>query len=195
MDFNQHRIQLQVAALADAIGASDVSIATAESCTGGMLSSAIVANPQASGALDRAFVVYSIDAKCELLELDRALVEACAGVSEEVARAMAAHALARSRADIAVSITGFAGPREADEEVGLVHLALARRGASGEVRQLAHRHCSFGDIGRDAVNRRAVATALEMLTGAIEMDRANAPPREPRATPAQRPGSGAEVPQ
>lgn len=159
---NTHRVAALVEQLGKAIGTREVSIATAESCTGGMLSGAIVANPEVSGALERGLVVYSLDAKCELLDLDRAEVERCQGVSRAVAEGMAASALDRSHADIAVAITGFAGPQEDEEEVGLVHIACAQRGGA-----TAHQEEHFGDLGRAGVCEAAVAVAVEMLIDAV----------------------------
>jgi len=146
-----------VTRLGEAVKQDCTSLATAESCTGGQLSAAIVADPKVSGALERGFVVYSLDAKCELLDLERDRVEQCQGVSEDIARAMAVAALHRSHADLAVAITGFAGPREGEEEVGLVHVATA--GGKGA----RHRELHLGDVGREAVCERAVIVALEML--------------------------------
>jgi nicotinamide-nucleotide amidase len=135
----------------------NLSLVTAESCTGGMLASAIVSDPEASPILDRAFVVYSIDAKCEMLGLEHRRVEECGGVAEDVARAMASAALERSGANLSVAITGFAGPREGDEEVGLVHLATATRDITH------HRALHLGDIGRGSVCEEAIKVALQML--------------------------------
>lgn len=143
--------------LAKVLGGRNIKLALAESCTGGLLAAAIVANPRASGSLERGFVVYSVDAKCELLDLQRGVVEHCDGVSEDIARAMAIAALEKSHADLSGAITGFAGPREGEEEVGLVHVATAWRGGTG------HEVLHLGDIGRDTVNQIAAATALEML--------------------------------
>ncbi|MCF8707393.1 CinA family protein [Rhizorhapis sp. SPR117] len=154
-------IALRVARLGKAVGTNGPSIVIAESCTGGMLCGAIVSDPDVSGALERGFVVYSIDAKCELLNLERERVEACAGVSKDIAIAMAKAALDRSHADIAMAITGFAGPQEHDEEVGLVHIALI--GRDGKPR---HHICHFGDVGREVVCRKTVLVALELLTDA-----------------------------
>lgn len=143
--------------LANILLARDHTLAVAESCTGGMLASAIVSNVAASPILERAFVVYSIDAKCDVLGLERERVEECEGVAEDVARAMAERALENSRANLAVAITGFAGPREGDEEVGLIHLATANaRGTKHEVLHL-------GDIGRNKACQKAVEAALKML--------------------------------
>lgn len=147
-----------VARLGRQLGPDGPSLAIAESCTGGMVCAAIVADPDVSGALERGFIVYSLDSKCELLDLDRSEVESCEGVSREVALGMAKAALDRSHADLAISITGFAGPQQGDEEVGLVHFALARR--AGEP---LHEEHHFGDTGREAVCEMAVTAALKML--------------------------------
>ncbi|MGE4304017.1 MAG: CinA family protein [Novosphingobium sp.] len=136
--------------------AHDLTMAIAESCTGGGLCSAIVANTEASGTLERGFVVYSIDAKCELLGLERQRVEECAGVSEDIARAMARAALTKSQAGLGIAITGFAGPPEGEEEVGLVHIAAARDSRSW------HRELHLGEIGREAVCKEAIREALEL---------------------------------
>lgn len=133
------------------------SLATAESCTGGLLAAAIVSHPGVSRAFERGFVTYSVDAKCELLGLERHHVEECEGVSADIARAMARAAVRESRADLAAATTGFAGPRQGDEEVGLVHVAVA------SANDCAHRELHLGDIGREAICEKAVATALEML--------------------------------
>lgn len=149
--------------LAGRLDAGKPTLATAESCTGGLLAAAIVSHPGASKAFERGLVVYSVDAKCELLGLERRHVEACEGVSAGIARAMAKAALEESCADLAAATTGFAGPRQADEEVGLVHVAVAS--ADG----CDHRELHCGDIGREEVCEKAVLTALQML-----IDRADA---------------------
>lgn len=147
-----------VSALGKALGADGPSLAIAESCTGGLICTAIVSDPEVSGALERGFIVYSLDSKCELLDLDRAEVEACDGVSRDVAVRMAEAALQRSHAAMALSVTGFAGPQQSDEEVGLVHLAIARDEA-----EPLHEVHHFGDCGREAVCRMATLAALRML--------------------------------
>jgi nicotinamide-nucleotide amidase len=143
--------------LAQRITSHRPSLATAESCTGGLLAAAIVSHPGVSSAFERGLVTYSVDAKCELLGLERAHVEACEGVSAHIACAMARAALAESRADLAAAITGFAGPRQGDEEVGLIHVAVAWQGGT------IHRELHLGDIGREAACEGAVVAALEML--------------------------------
>ncbi|WP_343518018.1 CinA family protein [Sphingomonas sp.] len=146
----------------EAACAKDLSLATAESCTGGMLASLLTDVEGVSSTFERGFVTYSIEAKCELLGLARDFVEKCGAVSREVAVAMAEGALAGSHADIALSITGFAGPGGPDDEPGLVHFACARKG-----RETAHREQHFGDIGRGPTRIECMRVALEMLGEAI----------------------------
>jgi nicotinamide-nucleotide amidase len=114
----------------------------------------------ASDVVDRGFVTYSNRAKTDLLGVPAALIAACGAVSEEVARAMAEGALARSPADAAVACTGIAGPGggTVEKPVGLVHVAAARKG-----RTTLHRECRFGDIGRDEVRIKSVDAALNLL--------------------------------
>ena len=101
---------LQAETLLAAYRAKGWKIATAESCTGGLIAAALTAIAGSSDVVDRGFVTYSNEAKAELLGVDPALIERVGAVSEDVARAMAAGALQRSRADAAVSVTGVAGP-------------------------------------------------------------------------------------
>jgi nicotinamide-nucleotide amidase len=114
---------------------------------------------------DRGFVTYSKEAKAELLGIDQRLLDQNDAVSEVVARAMAEGALKRSRADIAIGVTGFAGPAGPNCEEGLVHLALARRGGSTGV---IHREEHFGAVGRGEVRVKSLKTMLEMLEQALE---------------------------
>ena len=134
-------------------------LATAESCTGGLVAAALTAVPGSSAALDRGFVTYSNDAKQQMLEVPEATLIAHGAVSEATARAMALGAVARSRAAVGVAVTGIAGPGGGSPEkpVGLVHFAA--QGPGG----LIHRQENFGDIGRDAIRTAAVRVALEML--------------------------------
>jgi nicotinamide-nucleotide amidase len=135
-------------------------IATAESCTGGLVSAALTSVPGSSDVFDRGFVTYTNTAKSEMLGVPFWLIEKHGAVSEEVARAMAGGALAHSNATIAVAITGIAGPGggTADKPVGLVHFAAERRDLPTQ-----HQRVAFGDLGRDEVRRRSVACALRML--------------------------------
>ena len=132
-----------------------LTLATAESCTGGMLASLLTDVQGVAHAFDRGFVTYSADAKTEMLGVPADLIEAKGAVSREVAAAMADGALARSKANIALAITGFA---DAGLEPGLVHFACARSG-----RATAHREEHFGRIGRGAVRVNALAVAVEMM--------------------------------
>lgn len=148
------------AALLARCEAQGLTIATAESCTGGMVIAALTDIPGSSAVVERGFVTYSNAAKSELLGVPPELIAAHGAVSEPVARAMAEGALARSPADLAVAITGIAGPGGGTpaKPEGLVHFACARRG-----RPTQHARVAFGAIGRDAVRAASVLKALEML--------------------------------
>ncbi len=134
-------------------------VVTAESCTGGLVAAAMTAIAGSSDVVDRAFVTYSNEAKREMLGVPWDALLEHGAVSDPVARAMAAGALARSDADIAVSVTGIAGPGGGsdDKPVGLVHFAAVRAG----VEPIAERHVFPGD--RDGIRRVSVLTALTML--------------------------------
>ena len=139
-------------------------LATAESCTGGLVSALLTEVPGSSATFDRGFATYSNAAKTEMLGVPAALIAAEGAVSEAVARAMASGVLAHSPADVAVSITGVAGPGggTAAKPVGLVHFACARR--DGSVVAVERR---FGDIGRSAVRLASVAQALDLFEAAL----------------------------
>lgn len=141
---------------------ADVPLATAESCTGGLLAALLTDVEGRSHIFERGFVVYSEQAKCDLLGIERALVDDCGAVSREVAVAMVKGAVARSEAKLAVAITGFAGQTKEGEE-GLVHFACQREG-----RAIAHREEHFGPIGRDDVRIAALEVALEMMKEALD---------------------------
>lgn len=140
-----------------------LSVATAESCTGGMLAALLTDIEGAAQGFDRGFVTYTKEAKRELLGIPSELLDMNDAVSETVARAMAECALARSSADVALGVTGFAGPAGENCEEGLVHFALARR--DGET---VHREEHFGAIGRGAIRVKSLKCLLEMLEGALE---------------------------
>lgn len=139
--------------------AKKLTLATAESCTGGMIVAALTDIAGSSDVVERGFVTYSNRAKTELLGVPAGLIVRVGAVSAEVAQAMAAGALAHAPVDIAVAVTGIAGPGGGTPEkpVGLVHFGLARRG--GAIR--AEHHVFPGD--RDAVRRATVERALELL--------------------------------
>jgi len=139
-------------------------LATAESCTGGLVTACLTDIPGSSAAVDRGFVTYSNEAKTDMLGVPAALIAQHGAVSEPVARAMAKGALVRSRAHLAIAITGIAGPGgSAVKPEGLVHFACAtRRGG------VTHERIEFGAIGRGAVRAGAVTHALRMLLEAAK---------------------------
>ncbi|TAJ69722.1 MAG: CinA family protein [Phenylobacterium sp.] len=139
----------------------EVMLATAESCTGGLLASLLTDIPGKSHAFERGFVTYSDEAKHELLGVSRAILEGDGAVSEAAARAMAEGALAASRAHLAVSITGFAEAAP-DGPAGLVHFACARRGGATR-----HRMERFGDVGRAEVRLAALRVGLKLLRASL----------------------------
>ncbi len=136
-------------------------VATAESCTGGLVAGALTDIAGSSAVVDRGFVTYTNAAKHQMLGVPTATIERHGAVSRETAEAMVRGALGHANADIVVSITGIAGPGggSADKPVGLVHFAAASRNGD-----LIHRERRFGDIGRGEVRRRSVLQALSMLT-------------------------------
>jgi nicotinamide-nucleotide amidase len=142
--------------------AAGLRIATAESCTGGLIAAALTAIAGSSDVVDRGFVTYSNAAKTEMLGVPADLIDAEGAVSEPVARRMAEGALAHSAADVSVSVTGIAGPGggSAAKPVGLVWFGLARRGTA----TLTLRKVFPGD--RAEVRRAAVAQALALLASA-----------------------------
>jgi nicotinamide-nucleotide amidase len=149
----------QAAQLIDLCRRKGLMLATAESCTGGLIAGLITSVAGSSDVLDCGFVTYSNDAKTRLLGVPAALITAHGAVSGEVARAMAEGAIANSGADLAIAVTGVAGPGggTAAKPVGLVHCAVARKGQETRTRELR-----LGDIGRDVVRMETVAAAVAM---------------------------------
>ena len=138
-------------------------LATAESCSGGMISAALTAIPGSSDVFDRGFVTYSNAAKQDMLGVLAETLATHGAVSEPVAREMAEGALSHSLADLAVSVTGIAGPGgSAFKPEGRVCFGLARRGAETQVETV-----DFGAIGRDGVRQATVDHALRMLSEAL----------------------------
>ena len=150
--------------LLDEARAKGLRLATAESCTGGLVAAALTEIAGASDVFDRGFVTYSNAAKSEMLGVPDELIAAHGAVSAEVARAMALGAVDRSLADVAVAVTGVAGPGggSAEKPVGLVHFACARRG--GAVDHIERR---FGPLTRDEIRAASVAQALDMMMRAV----------------------------
>ena len=157
-------LKRRAAALLKAYEQRGLKIATAESCTGGLVAALLTEIAGSSAVMERGFVTYSNEAKTELIGVPTSLIAAHGAVSEPVARAMAEGALQHSRADVTVAITGIAGPggATATKPVGLVHFGLARRGAA-----VLHLERRYGDLGRETVRRRAVEDALGLLEQAI----------------------------
>jgi nicotinamide-nucleotide amidase len=147
----------------DRFRAAGLRLATAESCTGGLIAACLTATAGSSAVVERGFVTYANQAKTEMLGVPAALIESRGAVSDEVAAAMAEGALARSPADIAVAVTGIAGPGggSAEKPVGLVCFGLARRGRP--VRY--SREIFTGD--RNAIRFATVMAALALLEGAV----------------------------
>lgn len=147
----------------DAAHQKGIRIATAESCTGGMVAAALTEIPGSSRVFERGFVTYSNAAKVEMLGVSPATLEAFGAVSEQVAREMAEGALARSAADLVVSITGIAGPGGSEfKPEGRVCFGLARRG--GETRSETQ---EFGALGRAVVRANSRDHALSLLAAAL----------------------------
>lgn len=158
-------IQTLARQVIEAAAARGLMIATAESCTGGLVSGALTAIAGSSAVVERGFVTYSNAAKTELLGVPAGLIETHGAVSEPVARAMADGAVAQSKAQVSVSVTGVAGPGggTTDKPVGLVHFGAV--GPGGAI-HAGHR---FGDVGREEVRLASVRVALGLL-----LDRINA---------------------
>lgn len=146
--------------LLTAARAKNLKIVTAESCTGGLIAGLLTEIAGSSEVVERGYVTYSNTAKTECLNVSSSLIERHGAVSREVAEAMAEGALKHARADIAVAVTGIAGPGGGSPQkpVGLVHIAVRRKGHI-----IRHHECRFGDIGRTPVRLATVREALEML--------------------------------
>lgn len=149
-------------------------IATAESCTAGLVAGSLTEIPGVSSILDRGYITYSNQAKHEMLGVSNDILNAHGAVSQETAEAMARGVLGHSRVHLAVSVTGIAGPDggSAEKPVGLVHFAVASR--TGE---LVHAEKRYGDIGRAQVRKQSVLQAFRMLHDMAEGLSGN-PPRE-----------------
>jgi nicotinamide-nucleotide amidase len=149
--------------LMKALCKANLKVATAESCTGGLFASLLTDVEGAGHGFDRGFVTYESKAKQDMLGLPEALTDRNSAVTLAVARAMAEGALQNSDADIALSVTGFAGPGGPDAEEGLVHFGCARRGRGTILRQ---EH--FGPLGRGPIRIKALQVLLELLEAAID---------------------------
>src|SRR6201988_3067482 len=151
-----------------------LTVAPAEPCTGGLVAGALTDIPGSSDVIDRGFVTYSNDAKRAMLGVKATTLSTFGAVSKETATQMAIGALEKAGVDLAVSITGIAGPGGATpgKPVGLVHFAVAARDG-----RIIHRGCRFGAIGRPVVPERSVVEALRML---MELARGPQAAKKPR---------------
>jgi nicotinamide-nucleotide amidase len=157
-------LKQSAASLVVALREAGLQIAAVDSCTGGLLAAALTECPGSSTVFDRGFVTYSIDAKIEMIGVRAELIATHGAVSRDVALAMAEGGLIHSQADLAVSITGLAGPGGGTlfKPVGLVHIAAARIGCT-----TLHRECRFGPLDRETIRLRAVADALALASQAL----------------------------
>lgn len=152
----------------------DFTLATAESCTGGLVAAYLTHIAGASDIVERGFVTYSNDSKVELLGVDARIVAEHGAVSRQTVLAMAAGALWRSKAGLSVAVTGITGPGGGSDEkpVGLVHFAIARRVSVSEQQldfRALHHEEQFGDIGRAEVREESVKTAFKLLMQAATL--------------------------
>jgi nicotinamide-nucleotide amidase len=160
MSMIDDRLRTRASAVLDACRARRLLAATAESCTGGLVAACLTEIAGSSDVFDRGFVTYSNEAKQEMLGVPAEVIARHGAVSAETARAMARGALARSRAHVAVAITGIAGPGggSAEKPVGLVHLAAAAQSGAA-----LHRERRYAHASRAGVRQHSALEALEML--------------------------------
>ena len=153
------------AAVLDACRARHLKVATAESCTGGLVAGALTDVPGSSDVVDRGFVTYSNEAKQQMLGVTSETLRDHGAVSRQTAEAMARGAIANSQAHLAVAITGVAGPGGGsdDKPVGLVHFAAADRGGAITAQEMR-----YGAVGRAEIRRQSVLQALTMLKTVAE---------------------------
>jgi nicotinamide-nucleotide amidase len=153
----------QARSVLDAARAKNIRIVTAESCTGGLIAGLLTEIPGSSDVVERGFVTYSNEAKQEVLGVPAALLRKYGAVSDHVARAMADGALRHARAQLAIAVTGIAGPGggSAEKPVGLVYIALANG------HDISSQEYRFGDIGRGEVRLATVREALKLLAVAL----------------------------
>ncbi|WP_018408266.1 CinA family protein [Methylocystis rosea] len=162
---SEHTTYIKANALLDKARAKGLRLACAESCTGGLVAAALTEIPGSSDVFERGFVTYSNEAKRDMLGVADALLKAHGAVSAEVARAMALGAVDHSLADVAVAVTGVAGPGggSAEKPVGLVHFACARR--DGGVDHVERR---YGPQTRAEIRAASVMQALDMMMDAVD---------------------------
>ncbi len=159
------KLKQQAARILETLRGRKQTLATSESCTGGLIGGLFTEIPGSSDVFDRGFVTYSNRAKHEMLGVPEHLIHEQGAVSEAVARSMADGALTHAGAQLALAVTGIAGPGGGTEEkpVGLVYVALAMEG-----REAVAQEFRFGDLGRDLVRQRTIAAALDMLEASLK---------------------------
>ena len=159
------QVEELAAAIIDRYKGGGLMLATAESCTGGLIAAALTEISGSSAVVDRGFVTYTNEAKMDLLGVSPATLIRHGAVSRETALQMARGALYRSRAHVSVAVTGIAGPTGGlpEKPVGLVHLAVQTKSGL-----LLHREMRYGDIGRSGVRMSTLHTALDMLIEAVQ---------------------------
>lgn len=162
---SEHTTYIKANVLLDKARAKGLRLTAAESCTGGLVAAALTEIPGSSDVFDRGFVTYSNEAKCDMLGVADALLNAHGAVSAEVARAMALGAIDHSQADVAVAVTGVAGPGggSLEKPVGLVHFACARRGGGVD-----HVERRYGPLSRAEIRAASVMQALDMMIDALD---------------------------
>ena len=158
-------LQTAATVVLDTCRTRGLTLATAESCTGGLVAGALTEIAGSSAVVDRGFVTYSNEAKQQMLGVPADTLKQFGAVSRETAEAMARGALVHADVDVTVAITGIAGPGggSKDKPVGLVHFACAARDGS-----LTHAEMRYGDIGRSLVRHKSVLQALAMLQALAE---------------------------
>lgn len=158
-------LQTAATVVLDTCRTRGLTLATAESCTGGLVAGALTEIAGSSAVVDRGFVTYSNEAKQQMLGVPADTLKQFGAVSRETAEAMARGALVHADVDLTVAITGIAGPGggSKDKPVGLVHFACAARDGS-----LTHAEMRYGDIGRSLVRHKSVLQALAMLQALAE---------------------------
>lgn len=145
----------------------NLTVATAESCTGGLVIAALTAIPGSSEVVDRGFITYSNAAKVQDLYVPFELFTQVGSVSEAVAKEMAQGAIVRSQADVAIAVTGIAGPTTSPgKPIGLVHFAVSLRNG----RTTSHERHELGDIGRDGIRLKSVEVALTLAVATLRKE-------------------------
>lgn len=152
----------------ETLAAQEMTIVTAESCTGGLIAGALTSVSGSSAAVYGGFVTYANEAKMAMIDVPLSIISTHGAVSDEVAWFMAVGAREASRADVGVAVTGVAGPGGGSEDkpVGLVHIAVAIVGETGF--DVTHQKMLFGDIGRENVRLATVDAALELVLKTVD---------------------------